>query len=157
MKNHMFREDMGPYRKPPGPLIDWSILLAVVLLGSFLGVSLGSSELFDPRQISVEVQARNKEVELAAIQSAIDRTQKTLDELEQKKKLYEQVLSADREQAEAIARMLSERQEEESRKESRRTLWINVGLSFVVNMVTVIIGLYLEYKVGFFRRWLTRR
>lgn len=113
----------------------------------------------EKRQENVTIQSRLQElvvnlqtasVVIAEIENEINETQKLVDDLEEKRELYEQLVSTDREQVEAIALLLTQ----EQNKENNRTFWINVVINIVTGLITAIFGTYAEYKVGFFRKWL---
>ncbi len=86
------------------------------------------------------------------IENEIIQTRLLVDDLEQKKLLYEQIVDLNNEQVEAVAFLINQQQEEEN----KRSLWINALIGLVTNILVAAVGMYAEYKVGFIRKWLTK-
>lgn len=135
------------------------LLIMMILFGYLLSEGISKTGSVNPSAESIGVRLQSLSADLAStshsireIEGEIERTKILVDELEQKKTLYEQAITLDREQVEAIAYILGLQQEEQNRKST----WLNTGLGFLTNLVTAIISIYLEYKVGFFRRWLKK-
>jgi hypothetical protein len=88
---------------------------------------------------------------MEGIQSEISKSKEIVLQLEQKANIYERVISSDQGEVEAIAFILMEYQS----IENKRGLWINTAIGLLTNVIVALISIYFEYKVGFFRRWLT--
>lgn len=141
-------------------------VLALVALGFLLSSTINLSEelqqaravqLIEGGSLSSRLQTLSNNLAITSesirqMEGDIEKTKVLVDDLEKKKLLYEQAVTLNRDQVEAVAYLLNQQQEEEN----RRSFWINVGIGFAVNLITAVLATYFEYRVGFFRRWLTK-
>jgi len=158
-------EGWGLVHEPPrNSYGGYLILLVFILLISGLIFALlttmqGENPLPSPVELSKTISDLELEIEINGMtlyqlkqkqevaRSELEELSKTISDLEREKSMYEQLLSLNREQVEAIALLLSQRQEEEN----RRYFWIGAFGGLVTNLIAAII---IQYREVFFRPWL---
>ncbi len=153
-------------------------MIVVILIGMSTGLLLSGSFLAS-RGASTDIQTRLEEVagnltrleeearnlirleelvgdlvttweSIGEIKKEVENTKLLVDELEQRKNLYEQLINTNRDEVEAIALLLGQKQQEQN----DRAFWPTIIIGFATNLTTAVISLCFEYKVGFVRRWL---
>jgi flagellar basal body-associated protein FliL len=141
--------------------------VALIALGFLLSTTINLSQELQQARTTQQIQDGPLSSRLEAlssnlaitsesirqVESDIERTKALVADLEKKKLLYEEAITLNRDQVEAVAFLLDQQQKEEN----KRSFWINVGIGFVVNLLTAVLATYFEYRVGFVRRWLTRK
>jgi Fe2+ transport system protein B len=105
-----------------------------------------------PKLVTLSERLESASSAISEVEAEIEKTKKLVDELEQKKNLYEQVVNTNREQVEAISLLLNEQR----RQDEAKSFWIDTVIGLLINLAIMFVGFFLEYKVGFFRRWLNQ-